>query len=91
MGVVTVEYDDFSKDKTSVQKISFELIENTMLVLTENKTDNTVVISMIDTETDDTELNGELDIETLNNLIRSLNIFKNQLPVNPPQPSQPTD
>ncbi len=76
MGNVTVEYSDFAKEKSIVEKISFELIPNTTLeLLQENESD----LSMTMTSTDGTVLSGTLDLETIAALIRSLVIFKNQI------------
>lgn len=76
MGNVTVEYSDFAKEKSIVEKISFELIPNTTLELfQENESD----LSMTMTSTDGTVLSGTLDLETIAALIRSLVIFKNQI------------
>lgn len=76
MGNVTVEYSDFAKEKSIVEKISFKLIPNTTLeLLQENESD----LSMTMTSTDGTVLSGTLDLETIAALIRSLVIFKNQI------------
>lgn len=76
MGNVTVEYSDFAKEKSIVEKISFELIPNTTLELFQgNESD----LSMTMTSTDGTVLSGTLDLETIAALIRSLVIFKNQI------------
>lgn len=100
MNNVIVEYNDFSKEKSSVEKITFDLLPNISLSLsqetaetetssdTENtETENTenvesegvLAISMVDKQTDETEITGSLDKETLNALIRSLIIFRGQL------------
>lgn len=77
MGIVTVEYDNFYKDSENVQSIEFELIEGITLRLEE--AEGVITMTMVDTSTEETELTGTLDEETLNNLIRSLNILKLQL------------
>lgn len=87
MSNVTVIYDDFTKNNSSVTEISFELIDDVILTLKQN--DDVVNITMNDSDTGEVELTGDLDLEILNNLIRSLNIFKNQIASLPPT-SEPT-
>ena len=96
MNNVIVEYNDFSKDKSKVEKITFDLLPNVSLILSqeqnENETDESaetenentesngiLSLSMIDKQTDQTEITGSLDEETLNALIRSLTIFRSQI------------
>ena len=83
---VIVEYNDFSKDNSNVEKISFDLLPNTELVLEQetivNESENNAYqlsITMVNKGTDAVEITGVLDNETLNALIRSLTIFRNQL------------
>ena len=81
MGNVNVDYSDFSKDNPIVDKIIFHLLPNTLLVLnqtTENES-TSLSISMINTESDEVEISGTLNTDTINSLIRSLSIFKKQL------------
>lgn len=86
MSNVNVDYSDFSKDNPVVDKIVFYLLPNTILVLqqeteaqgTENEA-TSLSISMINTESDEVEISGTLDTNTINSLIRSLSIFKKQL------------
>lgn len=86
MSNVNVDYSDFSKDNPVVDKIVFHLLPNTILVLqqeteeqgTENEA-TSLSISMINTESDEVEISGTLDTNTINSLIRSLSIFKKQL------------
>ena len=88
MSNVTVIYDDFTKNNSSVTEISFELIDDVIITLKQN--DDVVNITMNDSDTGEVELTGDLDLEILNNLIRSLNIFKNQIASLPPTPEPTT-
>jgi len=77
MSLVKVEYTDFSRDNSSVQKITFELLPNTILTLVQDE--GNINLSMSDESTENVEISGVLDFESVNNLIRSLTIFKNQV------------
>lgn len=77
MGKVNVVYNDFSRDNTVVEKITFELLPSTILSLEE--IDGEIEITMSDSSTDDVKLSGTFDSESLDNLIRSLSIFKSQI------------
>lgn len=96
MNNVIVEYNDFSKDNSNVEKITFDLLPNVSLTFMQDastetdesgeaeKTDATtnegvLTITMVDKQTDETEITGSIDIETLNALIRSLIIFRGQI------------
>lgn len=84
MSNVLVEYSDFSKENTYVEKITFDLLPSVTLILYQETTDDgdeavsTLSISMTDKETEETAITGTLDDETINALIRSLSIFKYQ-------------
>lgn len=84
MSNVLVEYSDFSKENTYVEKISFDLLPSVTLILYQETIDDddeavsTLSISMTDKETEETAITGTLDDETINALIRSLSIFKGQ-------------
>lgn len=91
MANVIVKYSDFSKDNSKVEKIILELLPNKILVLKLNEQEsigesdaesvneeNDITLSMIDKETEEIEISGSLDKETINALIRSLNIFRSQ-------------
>lgn len=81
MGEVKINYSEYGK--TSVAKeISFELIEDILLKLEYNKKEKNVTISMLDTIADNTQLEGKLDYENLNLLIRVLSQLRNQLKSN---------
>ena len=85
MSNVSVEYSDFSKENTYVEKITFDLLPNVTLILYQETTGDadeavsTLSISMTDKETEETAITGTLDDETINALIRSLSIFKGQM------------
>ena len=90
MNNVIVEYDNFSKDNSNVQKITFDLLPDISLSLSQetvNDNENSegdssefaLSISMTDKHTDEIEITGTIDKETLNALIISLIIFKGQL------------
>ena len=85
MSNVLVEYSDFSKENTYVEKITFDLLPNVTLILYQETTGdadeavNTLSISMTDKETEETAITGTLDDETINALIRRVSIFKGQM------------
>lgn len=90
MNNVIVEYDNFSKDNSNVQKITFDLLPDISLSLSQetvNDNENSdvdssefaLLISMTDKHTDEIEITGTIDKEALNALIISLIIFKGQL------------
>lgn len=91
MANVIVKYSDFSKDNSKVEKIILELLPNKIVVLELNEQesadetdteavneDNNITLSMVDKETDEIQISGSLDKETVNALIRSLNILRSQ-------------
>ena len=85
MSNVLVEYSDFSKENTYVEKITFDLLPSVTLTLSQettgdgDETVSTLSISMTDKETEETAITGTLDDEIINALIRSLSIFKGQM------------
>lgn len=94
MNNVIVEYNDFSKDNSNVEKITFDLLPNVSLTFMQDASTETdesgeaenadaatgvLTITMVDKQTDETEITGSIDIETLNALIRSLIIFRGQI------------
>lgn len=96
MNNVIVEYNDFSKDNSNVEKIIFDLLPNVSLTFMQDASTETdesgeaentdaatnegvLTITMVDKQTDETEITGSIDIETLNALIRSLIIFRGQI------------
>lgn len=76
MGIVNVEYGSFIKDKQFINSVSFELLPNTTLVLSQG--DEGLSMTMVDTSTENTELSGVLDNEAVEVLIRCLSLIKNQ-------------
>lgn len=72
---VSVEYNDFSKENTYVEKITFDLLPSVTLILYQETTgdDDEAVsalsISMTDKETEEMAITGTLDDETINALI----------------------
>ena len=85
MSNVLVEYSDFSKENTYVEKITFDLLPSVTLILSQettgdgDETVSTLSISMTDKETEETAITGTLGDEIINALIRSLSIFKGQM------------
>ena len=78
---VTINYSQY--DNVSVaREISFELVEDILLKLEYNKKDENVSISMLDTISANTQLEGRLDYENLNLLIRVLSQLRNQIKAN---------
>ena len=76
MGIVNIEYGSFIKDKQFINSVSFELLPNTTLVLSQG--DEGLSMTMVDTSTENTELSGVLDDEAVEVLIRCLSLIKNQ-------------
>ena len=76
MGSVNVEYGSFIKDKQFINSVSFELLPNTTLVLSQGN--EGLSMTMVDTSTENTELSGVLDDEAVEVLIRCLSLIKNQ-------------
>ena len=54
MSLVKVEYTDFSRDNSEVQKITFELLPNTILTLVQDG--GSLNLSMSDESTDNVEI-----------------------------------
>ncbi len=77
MSEVKVIYSDYLNSITD--EVIFELLTDVMLKLKYDKKNESVVISMSDKITDNTELRGKLDFDGLNTLIKSLTIIRNQL------------
>ena len=77
MSEVKVTYSDYLNSITD--EVIFELLTDVMLKLKYDKENESVVISMSDKITDNTELRGKLDFDGLNTLIKSLTIIRNQL------------
>ena len=77
MSEVKVIYSDYLNSITD--EVIFELLTDVMLKLKYDKKNESVVISMSDKITDNTELRGKLDFDGLNTLIKSLTIIRHQL------------
>lgn len=75
---VTINYSEYSSNPIA-QEIEFELIKDIILKLKYKEENEEVVISMADTITANTELEGKLDYEKLNILIRTLSQLRNQI------------
>lgn len=76
---VTISYSDYSNNSPIAEEIKFELAEDKLLTLRYNKAAKNVAIAMADTISDNTELEGTLDIDKINVLIRALSQLKNQI------------
>lgn len=76
--IVKVEYSDFSKDNSVIEKIEFELLPDNTLTLINN--DTSITLTMSDSSTENVELSGELTKDQVTNLIRCLSMLKNQMP-----------
>lgn len=75
---VTINYSEYSNNPVA-QEIEFELIKDIVLKLKYEKKIKEVIISMADTITANTELEGKLDYEKVNILIRALSQLRNQI------------
>ena len=78
---VTINYSEYGKVSVA-KEISFELVEDILLRLVYNKSGKNVTISMLDTISDNTQLEGKLDYENLNLLIKVLSQLRNQIKSN---------
>lgn len=75
---VTINYSEYSNNPVA-QEIEFELIKDIVLKLKYEEENGEIIISMADTITANTELEGKLDYEKLNILIRALSQLRNQI------------
>ena len=75
---VIVSYSDYNISPVA-QQIKFEFVEDLSLTLRFLEDEKAVSICMADTITDNTALEGKLDLEKLNTLIKSLSQLRNQL------------
>lgn len=78
---VKINYSEYGNVSVA-KEISFELVEDILLKLEYNKKDKNVTISMLDSISDNTQLEGKLDYENLNLLIRVLSQLRNQIKAN---------
>lgn len=77
MSEVYIKYSDFLNSITD--EITFELLTDVILKLKYNPESDSITISMEDKITDNTELHGNLDLDQLNTLIKTLIIIRNQI------------
>lgn len=78
MDRVCVKYSDYSNTPVA-QEIEFELVKDISLKLKYNEDKKDISICMSDMISDNTELEGKLDYDKLNVLIRALSQLKNQI------------
>lgn len=77
MSEVYMKYSDFLNSITD--EIAFELLTDIILKLKYNPESASLIMSMEDKITDNTELHGSLDLDRLNTLIKTLTIIRNQI------------
>jgi len=75
---VTINYSEYGSNPIA-QEIEFELIKDIILKLKYEENDKTIIISMADTITANTELEGKLNYEKINVLIKVLSQLRNQI------------
>ena len=75
---VKINYNEYSNNPIA-QEIEFELIKDIVLKLKYIEEKEEVILSMADTITANTELEGTLDYEKINVLIRALSQLRNQI------------
>ncbi len=72
-----MKYSDFLN--SIADEVTFELLTDIVLKLKYNPESTSLIMSMEDKITDNTELHGSLDLDKLNTLIKTLTIIRNQL------------
>lgn len=77
MSEVYMKYSDFMNQIPD--EISFELLTDIILKLKYDQEASSLIMSMEDKITDNTELHGSLDLDRLNTLIKTLIIIRNQI------------
>lgn len=77
MSEVYMKYSDFLNSITD--EVAFELLTDIILKLKYDSESSSLIISMEDKITDNTELHGSLDLDLLNTLIKTLTIIRNQI------------
>lgn len=77
MSEVYMKYSDFLNSVTD--EVTFELLTDIILKLKYDSASESLVMSMEDKITDNTELHGSLDLDRLNTLIKTLTIIRNQI------------
>lgn len=75
---VTITYSKYANSQIA-KEISFELIKDILLKLKYNDNDKSVSISMSDMISDNTKLEGSLDYDKVNLLIKVLSQLSNQI------------
>lgn len=75
---VIINYKDYSSNPVA-KEIEFELVKDISLKLKYNEQTKDVSICMADKITDNTELEGKLDYDKLNILLRALSQLRNQI------------
>lgn len=77
MSEVYMKYSDFLNSITD--EATFELLTDVILRLKYDPESASLIMSMEDKITDNTELHGSLDLDRLNTLIKTLTIIRNQI------------
>lgn len=77
MSEVYMKYSDFLNSITD--EVTFELLTDIILKLKYDSESASLIMSMEDKITDNTELHGSLDLDRLNTLIKTLTIIRNQI------------
>lgn len=77
MSEVYMKYSDFLNSITD--EVKFELLTDVILLLKYDRNTESLVMSMKDKITANTELHGSLDLDRLNILIKALTIIRNQI------------
>lgn len=77
MSEVYMKYSDFLN--SVADEVSFELLTDIILKLKYDPDTESLIMSMEDKITDNTELHGSLDLDKLNILIKTLAIIRNQI------------
>lgn len=72
-----MKYSDFLNSITD--EVTFELLTDIILKLKYDSESASLIMSMEDKITDNTELHGSLDLDRLNTLIKTLTIIRNQI------------
>lgn len=82
---VIVIYDDYGSSNPKINEIQFNLPKDKMLTL-KYQSEDCIAISMADTISDNTELEGTMNYQLINTLIKGLSQMKNQMAKNDSQP-----
>ena len=77
MSEVYTKYSDVLN--SVIDEITFELLTDITLKLKYDPESASLIMSMEDKITDNTELHGSLDLDRLNTLIKTLAIIRNQI------------